>query len=449
MKLPTGYGHISENNTSRFLHFLPLSGIGHCFFFLSCLLLIAGIIRQELASLLWGSGFLFLLLYFFLGSRIYGIIQHRFLAGHQRAVELYFVPDGVFPGTRERLNARIWMPAFSLPGFTTTLGLSLSYGDIEFVIKLPLIPGRNHVEGEFPAPGRGIYVAHRCSFIVRDILGFSSFIHSLSKKVSLCVYPPISITGFFPRLTSPGGEKHQGRDSRVRSEELLEVRKYYPGDDVKRLNWKVYAHAGELFLRIGEDTPPPLSRVLCVLNPGSDSALLFQDREIRRDYLDSLVSCFGDLVYSLKEHGYSVSAILPGLTEGITVSETDRTSLLTALSSIWWDDRPMSLPIERNWAVVIVSSPQSANLSRLLDECLQRHWRIHLLLKDYAFPDITTERFTLRNLVFLRPGKKNVRADKRRMVKLSMEKFSRAVSDALNKYTGKEWRGVKVAKIEG
>jgi uncharacterized protein (DUF58 family) len=42
-----------------------------------------------------------------------------------------------------------------------------------------------------------------------------------------------------------------------RSDELIEARPYHPGDDTRRINWNAYAHSEILFVRIGEETPPP------------------------------------------------------------------------------------------------------------------------------------------------------------------------------------------------
>lgn len=60
--------------------------------------------------------------------------------------------------------------------------------------------------------------------------------------------------------TPPRGIGVGDRDLRLsteRNDDLLDSRPYHPGDDTRRINWKTYAHGGELFVRIGEEVPPP------------------------------------------------------------------------------------------------------------------------------------------------------------------------------------------------
>ncbi|PIE98484.1 MAG: hypothetical protein CR988_03015 [Treponema sp.] len=45
-----------------------------------------------------------------------------------------------------------------------------------------------------------------------------------------------------------------------RNDELYDVRQYFPGDDTRKINWKVYAHLNDLTIRQGEFLPPPQKR---------------------------------------------------------------------------------------------------------------------------------------------------------------------------------------------
>jgi uncharacterized protein (DUF58 family) len=60
--------------------------------------------------------------------------------------------------------------------------------------------------------------------------------------------------------------RRRGDLSNERNEELIETRPYHPGDDIRRINWSAFAHSGELFLRIGEETPPPAWAVRVVVD---------------------------------------------------------------------------------------------------------------------------------------------------------------------------------------
>ena len=88
----------------------------------------------------------------------------------------------------------------------------------------------------------------------------------IPRRDTLTVYPAVRPARELLGLVEQTDEAAVDSRTRRRSEELLEARKYYPGDDVRRLNWKVFAHLDELFLRIGEEVPPPESRILFVLD---------------------------------------------------------------------------------------------------------------------------------------------------------------------------------------
>jgi uncharacterized protein (DUF58 family) len=50
-----------------------------------------------------------------------------------------------------------------------------------------------------------------------------------------------------------------------RNTELTEARPYHPGDDPRQIHWGMYAHTGDLFVRIGDEIPPPTGdRVVAV-----------------------------------------------------------------------------------------------------------------------------------------------------------------------------------------
>jgi hypothetical protein len=60
-----------------------------------------------------------------------------------------------------------------------------------------------------------------------------------------------------------------------KSDELIDHRPYVPGDDPRRINWKLYSHApmGDLFVREEEPEPPPHSRLLVLIDTEYDSSL--------------------------------------------------------------------------------------------------------------------------------------------------------------------------------
>jgi hypothetical protein len=55
----------------------------------------------------------------------------------------------------------------------------------------------------------------------------------------------------------------------------VDHRPYIPGDDPRRINWKLYSHgpSNSLFIREGETEPPPRSRLLILVDTETDAQL--------------------------------------------------------------------------------------------------------------------------------------------------------------------------------
>jgi hypothetical protein len=77
---------------------------------------------------------------------------------------------------------------------------------------------------------------------------------------------------FQPRT---GGQDRRGGSRYRRTDDLIDHRPYIPGDDPRRINWKLYSHgpADSLFVREGEPEPPPHSQFLILADTEADPAL--------------------------------------------------------------------------------------------------------------------------------------------------------------------------------
>jgi hypothetical protein len=58
-----------------------------------------------------------------------------------------------------------------------------------------------------------------------------------------------------------------------RTDNLIDHRPYIPGDDPRRINWKLYGHGGGLFVREGEREPPPHSNLIILIDTEYDPLL--------------------------------------------------------------------------------------------------------------------------------------------------------------------------------
>jgi uncharacterized protein (DUF58 family) len=107
-----------------------------------------------------------------------------------------------------------------------------------------------------------------------------------------------------------GGDVHREEPSFARTDELTESRRYLPGDDPRRINWKLYGHSGELFVREGEPEPPPRSRYAVVVDTSVDSYLY--STEEGGAAVDSLAERALGLVTDLRTSGLDVEYCATG-----------------------------------------------------------------------------------------------------------------------------------------
>jgi hypothetical protein len=124
----------------------------------------------------------------------------------------------------------------------------------------------------FQAKKRGAYFSAFDEFAVFDILGFFRFAFRipLENEVRLLVSPHAAPEAVPVR--AKGGNSDR-RDSAAieRTDDLIDHRPYVPGDDPRRINWKLYSHGSELFIRQGEREPPPHSNITILIDTQFDS----------------------------------------------------------------------------------------------------------------------------------------------------------------------------------
>lgn len=125
---------------------------------------------------------------------------------------------------------------------------------------------------------RGQYSLLSHGFLVHDPLNaFSSFVPSPEKDPVYLTILPRTWAGSIRLNEYFGGEKHLYGNHRIATDALTENRKYVPGDDPRRINWKLYGHTQELFSRDNEKEPPPRGKVFLCIDTSVDSALFPQE----------------------------------------------------------------------------------------------------------------------------------------------------------------------------
>jgi hypothetical protein len=155
---------------------------------------------------------------------------------------------------------------------------------------------------EVPVLLRGAYYAPREFLTVRDAFGFFSAERAVAAEEGPRIIA-IPEAREFPIVLEPraGGEARREEPRFDHSDELTESRKYVPGDDPRRINWKLFGHSGELFVREGDPEPPPRSRCTVLLDASVDPALYPGESGGRA--VDGLASLALGLVSALRAAG--------------------------------------------------------------------------------------------------------------------------------------------------
>jgi hypothetical protein len=106
----------------------------------------------------------------------------------------------------------------------------------------------------------------------------------------------------YPQLLAvTGGTEGRGDAAFRKTDDFTEQRPYIPGDDPRRINWKLYAHAGELFIRQQDREPPPHSRFVLLIDTEADPSLYSASEGAAA--IDALCSAALSLLLERAEYG--------------------------------------------------------------------------------------------------------------------------------------------------
>jgi uncharacterized protein (DUF58 family) len=411
---------------------------------LSLLLLAAGVIRADLAALFWGSSFLLFSAYALAAGHVFRLALRRRQFTRTEFLSLILPAAGIFPDETAEAQIAAQLPRSFPPGISVRLLLPLSWHDRRVdAITSRLAPGRNARSVSFSATCRGAYASAEAVFEIRDLLGFTAHRLSVPLRETLTVFPFLSPLPDAAHFMEQSEESAIYAPRRRRSEELLEARKYYPGDDVRRLNWKVFAHVNELFLRIGEEVPPPETRILFVLDCTANPLV---PRAMAADYLDRLVESCASLLVSLLGRRIDVMLSLPGVPACRSYTEESRPAVLAALADAWWTDAAWKpdLPGRRSLHVAVFSSPGSPGLERIVSRVKSLGWSMSLFIKGLD-PEPPAPVRRVEELLFL--PQKSAASAPPTVGRRERAAFMDALARDLATYQGPVWKVRHAAEI--
>lgn len=123
------------------------------------------------------------------------------------------------------------------------------------------------IEIGVPKIPRGLYIAETVTIESIDPLGLSRvrYVGSSSEEM-VRIVPATIVSETLPRTVGTTLLDRSNEVAVHRSDELIEARSYHPGDDPHRIHWGMLAHTNELFIRIGDELPPPSEEMAVALD---------------------------------------------------------------------------------------------------------------------------------------------------------------------------------------
>jgi len=202
---------------------------------------------------------------------------------------------------------------------------------------------------------RGLYSGIAGSFLFTDSFNCWRITTPLEDEAQFII---LSQPRFVPEESWPAiaegifGARH---GSPLEKDDRFDTRPYFPGDDIRHLHWKIYAHTGDLILRKSERTPPPRHRFVILLDPwvpAQGKHALFM--------VDKLVELIQNWLHQAFEHEHDVVLHGPNLFWESSMPQRALRLLLAGLTPTS-NDTPWP---EKTWpnGLIVVAHPQSPQL---------------------------------------------------------------------------------------
>ena len=156
---------------------------------------------------------------------------------------------------------------------------------------------------------RGRYFYKRQYLNIRDFAGFFAVLYmqppclSVPYTVVQPVLPPQKTV--FPDLRS---RAVNDLPSQERMNELYESRPYFPGDDPRKIHWKLYAHTNTLSIKLGAFEPPPVKRLTIYIE--EPVCMKKKERAWVASIFDAFIGRLSGVIIELLNAGIQCSLLL-------------------------------------------------------------------------------------------------------------------------------------------
>ena len=156
---------------------------------------------------------------------------------------------------------------------------------------------------------RGRYFYKRQYLNIRDFAGFFAAAYTQPPCLSvpyIVVQPALSPQKtVFPDLRS---RTVNDLPSQERMNELYESRPYFPGDDPRKIHWKLYAHTQTLSIKLGAFEPPPVKRLTVYIE--EPVCVKKKERALAVSVFDAFIGRLSGVIIELLNAGIQCSLLL-------------------------------------------------------------------------------------------------------------------------------------------
>ena len=321
--------------------------------------------------MLAGTGFATVFLY----SLIISLIQLRIIQFRKEQI-ICRLPERIISADESpELGFEVQKGFPVLPGCAVRVSLDFHWHSRRFSRDSAYHSGMRHGTVSLDGLRRGAYSSSGISLLVSDAAGLFRFSYGAGTGGRLNVGPAARVTKSRPVIPGTGGDDISRVIRKKRSDELTEIRQYYPGDDVRRINWRTYAHTGQLFIRLGEEMPQPESHLLIIIDLSGAVSSGLKPAQLD-SYLELIIENAAGLFERLNDAGIIVDCIVP---PGKTVVSGDP----SALVPLWWNDSVISPGLYRkksNGSCLLICPAFSANAAGICTDAAAAGLRVSMMI---------------------------------------------------------------------
>lgn len=341
----------------------PLTLRGGAFSLLATGLFCAGAIRSELGALLSGAGLLSAVLLALFGTLAEGRRYRKAQDANPETLGLFVgVPlrDASGNLTAAFRVDNLALPSPRAPGIEILLDMRLGSRNGRIAFSAIPLPARGTgAEGSLPFSGgmsRGVYRGS-AALMACDVFGFCAVRVEAVRNLEVVASPEPKGAAFFVR--GSGGERPRPSERVVRGEDRFDSRPYVPGDDPRRVHWKLYARFGDLFVRPGDLSPPPGQAVRVLVDTVRPE---YMSGPEGLSYLDDLAAWALGCAVLMRDRGARVVCSSPGLPD----APEDEAGRAGWFADLVWTEKTPAAEVPGPERLVVFGAPGGSGVGSVL-----------------------------------------------------------------------------------